>query len=346
MKELLWPLWFLYYCVIDLHRVKTGYRHFLETGENSDRSYQSLIRLFCSTSGRSNDWMSRDISRRNPPRKFSTSKGILGDLTEADLSKITQNLDTKGFHIFQARLPQELCRQLLDYSTTQAGLMRPMDGEKESRVELAVYDRRAPRSVRYDFTQAMLLESPQVQSILADTSVLSVAQSYLRALPVADVLAMWWHTAFSKVPDAEAAQFYHFDMDRVKWLKFFIYLTDTSNVNGPHCFISGSHRTRGMPWAIRKRGAAFRFTDEEVAEHYSSQKFIEFNAPAGTIIAEDTRGLHKGKHVLSGDRLMLQFQFSNSLFGKDCPKTPIGKVVDQNLKNRIAEYPRIYSCFT
>ena len=282
----------------------------------------------------------------NPPQKFSKAQGILGNLSDADLSKITRDLDTDGFHVFQSRLSSDLCRRLLDYSTTQAGLMRPMDGEKEDRVEFAVYDRSAPRSVRYDFTQAMLLENPEVQSILADTSVLSVAQSYLRALPVADVLAMWWHTAFSKVPDSEAAQFYHFDMDRVKWLKFFIYLTDTSDKNGPHCFISGSHRTRGIPWSFRKRGAAYRFTDEEVAAHYSSQKFIEFRAPAGTIIAEDTRGLHKGKHVLEGDRLMLQFQFSNCLFGKDGKRTPIVKVVDQNLKSRIAEYPKIYACFT
>ena len=38
------------------------------------------------------------------------------------------------------------------------------------------------------------------------------------------------------------------------------------------------------------------------------------------MIVEDTRGLHKGKHVEKGDRLIFQLQFTSSLFGKaiDC----------------------------
>jgi hypothetical protein len=37
--------------------------------------------------------------------------------------------------------------------------------------------------------------------------------------------------------------------------------------------------------------------------------------PRGTILAEDTRGLHKGKPVAKGDRLVLEFEFSSSMFG-------------------------------
>jgi hypothetical protein len=102
-------------------------------------------------------------------------------------------------------------------------------------------------------------------------------------------------------------------------------LTDVGPENGPHKFIAGSHRTGGIPGELLKKGYA-RLTDEEVAPHYRPADFIEFTAPRGTIIAEDTRGLHKGQHVNSGHRLMLQIQFSNSLFGPPYPKISFGLV--------------------
>src|SRR6185503_13469174 len=111
-----------------------------------------------------------------------------------------------------------------------------------------------------------------------------------------------------------AGQLYHFDMDRIKWLKFFIYLTDVEAANGPHCFVRGSHRTHGIPSSLLSKGYA-RIRDAEVFQYYARETEVRFVAPRGTVIAEDTRGLHKGMEVLSGDRLMLQLQLSNSLFG-------------------------------
>ncbi len=152
---------------------------------------------------------------------------------------------------------------------------------------------------------------------------------------------MWWHTSYSKVPDKDAAQFWHFDMDRIKWLKFFIYLTDVETTNGPHSFVEGSHRSGGIPTALLKKGYA-RLEDSEINANYSPDRVIEFAAPRGTVIAEDTRGLHKGKHVEHGDRLVLQLQFSNSLFGGNYPPARM-RVVEPKLKAMQTQFPRIYS---
>jgi hypothetical protein len=62
-------------------------------------------------------------------------------------------------------------------------------------------------------------------------------------------------------------------------------------------------------------------------------------------LAEDTRGLHKGKHVVRGDRLMLQLQFSNSLFGATYPKCRFGDVIAPPLRGAVSAYPRIFSAF-
>jgi len=180
---------------------------------------------------------------------------------------------------------------------------------------------------------------------MCDPSLLAVAQAYLGCRPILDIVAFWWHTAFSDQPDEEAAQFYHFDMDRLKWLKFFFYVTDVTPENGPHCFVAGSQRTGGIPEPILRKGYQ-RLTDEEVKAAFpDSRDFIEFTAPRGTIIAEDTRGLHKGKHVRSGDRLVFQLEFCDCMFGTGYRIGKLPRELDPGLAAALERYPRLFSKF-
>ena len=89
-----------------------------------------------------------------------------------------------------------------------------------------------------------------------------------------------------------------------------------------------------------------RLTDAEVESYYDRKDKIEFVALRGTIIAEDTRGLHKGKHVERDDRLILQVQFSNSLFGGYYPKAQMGKELCQELVMAKGKYPELYSTYS
>jgi hypothetical protein len=151
---------------------------------------------------------------------------------------------------------------------------------------------------------------------------------------------MWWNTDFQKEPDSEAAQFFHFDMDRIKWLKFFFYVTDVDDNCGPHSFVEGSHKDGGIPFSMTSKGYS-RLSDEEVINHYGKEKIKVFAAPKGTIIAEDTRGLHKGTNVIEGHRLIFQIQFSNSLFGGQYPKSKIDISDNSHIQQVDNQYPRI-----
>ncbi len=143
-------------------------------------------------------------------------------------------------------------------------------------------------------------------------------------------------------PAARPQLYYHFDMDRPRWLKFFFYLTDVGPENGPHCFIRGSHRTGGIAHELLERGYA-RLDDADVARHYPSADHISFTGKKGTIIAEDTRGLHKGQHVLHGDRLVFQLELANTLFGGRLTALPTPTALAPALRERRASYPRVYS---
>jgi len=308
-------------------------------------AYQSMIRLFCITRGRSNDWLSGAIGLIKRRYLLRSRRGVLGDMADPALrGEVVEALREHGFYIFNQRLASDMCDRLLNYATTQPCQMCATDSQAVTDSAASVYRRGAPQAIRYEFKPAELLENTDIQQLLADPSFISVAQDYLGSRPIIDVLSMWWLTDYSDRPDARAAQYFHFDMDRPKWLKFFIYLTDVELTNGPHGFVRGSQRTGAIPYNILKKGYA-RLTDDEVKAAFGLDAIRTIVAPRGTIIVEDTRGLHKGNQVMAGDRLMLQIQYSNSLFGARYPKTSLRGPMIQDLKELTQAFPGIYSAY-
>lgn len=65
---------------------------------------------------------------------------------------------------------------------------------------------------------------------------------------------------------------------------------------------------------MRKKGYE-RLTDEEVNKLYSNQDIVEIIAKKGSLLIEDTRGLHKGKNLIKDYRFLIQVQYSSSTFG-------------------------------
>lgn len=339
---------------IDIFRLLTGLRLFNKEGKTPEPAYQAMIRMFCLTGGWSRDFLAARTARRFPKYRMSAAD-LQNGLLQDPIDEVITHLNNEGYYVFQSRIPDDICDRLLSFATSTPARIRLMDKElaiagddigNNTYGDAVIYDRSRPVCIRYDFWSQDLIDNPDVQKLMADMSFVSVAQEYLGASPVLDVVSMWWHTAYSSVPDKAAAQYFHFDMDRIKWLKFFIYLTDVDSDAGPHTFIRGSHKRGGIPLGLRSAGYA-RLSDDEVRKYYDDKDFIEFNAPRGTIIAEDTSGLHKGKHVLKGDRLLLQMQFSVSLFGTEYrdEKASLSAVNDE-LARRISHYPRLYSRYT
>ena len=311
-------------------RVLAGAGSYVYRGATPDYAYQSLIRLFCLTRGRSNDLFARFLSLVRPPYELAAEGGVLGELGAEEETRINTALREHGYYVFERRLPSDICDRLLRYALDQPSYVRPTDAEATSggKPRKTLYSRSAPEGIVYDFDPEDLINNSDVQALMTDRSLLSVAQRYIGARPVLDEVNLWWSTAYSSHGDASAAQLYHFDMDRIRWLKFFIFLTDVGPENGPHCFVARSHRTGGIPDHFLARGYT-RISEAEVRAAYPGERLIEFTGPRGTILAEDTRGLHKGKPLTHGDRLVLEFEFSNSLFGA----TPLKRSVIRSVRD-------------
>lgn len=311
------------------------------SGRTPRRAYYAMVSRFCSTGGRSNDLISRFIALTRPKPSF-TGTGILG-LNPSQVAEHVALLQRQGYFAVPGIVPPEVCERLRTLALSVPCRVCPMDGQDPSLEVTAVYGPDRPPAARYELPVTALLADADVQSLLADPSLLAIATGYLGTEPRADVLSMWWHAA-TDVPDSMAAQFYHFDMDRPKWLKVFVYLSDVGPANGPHTFVAGSQRTGAIPDSLLAKGYS-RLSDEEVTHAFGADSIVEFSAPRGTLIVEDTRGLHKGRHVEHGDRLILQLQFSNSLFGATYPSHRLPDPTSPALREMLGRRPRIYEAF-
>lgn len=312
---------------------------------NDSKAHRAMIYFFCKSGGKFNDWCNQLISLRHKAPLSLEPVGVLGDVTGPKGKQALDQLNERGYVTFEGALPPVLCERLMAFALKTPALIRPMDGEHVSpQPRFAIFDPDHPAAVRYDYLANELLANDDVQMLLADHSILSLAERYLGTRPRFDILSMWWHTNFHSQPDSEAAQYFHFDLDRLKWLKVFIYLTDVGPDDGPHSFIAGSHVSNGIPQELLSKGYA-RLSDEEVEAHYGTGREVQFNAPRGTIIIEDTRGLHKGNAVRGKHRLILQLQLSNSLFGAVYPKYQLPDSVVPPLESVMKQASDIYQAY-
>ena len=306
------------------------------TGRSNNHSYTYLLNSFYLFGGSLSLMAAKVLGKR---MLEIPNTGLLGKYSPAELDRAASKLKSDGYVVFESVISPEMCQRILEESEKIPGKTRMMDNGNGV-IEEKFFNRKSPTSVRFDYSGSNLISNKTLQRIVFDESILSFAQRYLGVAPILDLVAMWWHTTYAKSPDKEAAQWFHFDMDHLKWIKFFFYITDVDENTGPHTFVARSHKSLGIPFKLRRRGYV-RLTDEEVAASYTAELFKEFIGKRGTLIVEDTRGLHKGKHCISGDRLLFQLEFTASTFG-----APIEQLVisgeSSEAQAMLQKYPYTY----
>lgn len=250
-------------------------------------------------------WISRRVIRPSDPRA-----GVIADpsksrfISHSEIPKAIEGVRRDGFYVFQRIVDTSITDAIRIHAETVPATARGAGTSP------APYPRSNPTVGRYDISEEVALECPEVQEFATDPAMAAIAQSYLGQPVLLDELAFWWTTS-QRAEDANLnAQLFHQDRDRLSFLKFFIYLTDVTPESGPHVYVRGSHTH--IPWSLRGDG---RKSDQAVRAAGLWQDVTEICGPAGTLMAVDTIGLHKGKTPISGDRLALESEFATSLFG-------------------------------
>src|SRR3989344_1706780 len=296
---------------------ENSYKNFLKTGVTSPLGYKALVHLYRATNGTFNETRQREIQLSHPAKSPQLPVGsILGTYDQKEFGDIKATLNQNGYYMFKNKLPNDLVQRLYQYALNTKAKIPPKYDVK------VTYDPSHPVSEVYRFDTNDVMNNVDVQALVMDPILINVARDYFGSEPVFDGANMWWLTSYLKEASSEAAQLYHFDMDRIKWLKIFIYLTDVSSSNGPHHYVRGTHKQGSKPAELLKRGYV-RIPDSDLQKYYKKEDFIEACGQAGTIFAGDTKCWHKGSLVTEGHRLVLELQYASSLFGVNYPEVVV-----------------------
>lgn len=160
-----------------------------------------------------------------------------------------------------------------------------------------------------------LLTDPKIHSIIHDPLLISIFSFLLGSKAQLRHVSLW-HSFPNAEPSAEAAQLFHFDLDEFKWFKLFIFLTDVDEQSGPHVYIPGTHRVGRKPLDLLKYGYT-RISDDVMSSFYPKSSWRKLTCNSGTMVIANTSCWHKGTHVISRTRSVLQPEYSLSTFSKN-----------------------------
>lgn len=320
-----------------------GYEQYCKTGMTSPEANHSSRQLYWMTDGKFNNfWVSFYglFFPKYPQYLFSDQTGNLGLTESRGLRNVVQEIREKGYHLFDQTLSCEICDRLTEFAENTLCKLAPYYPEISAEKYLR-YDRYHPKSVTYRVDEQELAQNPDIQNLIADSSIISVVQEYFGCRATLRDISMWWSTAFLKgIADSSSAQLYHWDGDSVKFINVFLYLTEVTSQNGPHCFARGSHLTK--PSNLLRDG---RFSDQEIENFYGKEHIDEIVGKRGTIIAADTRAFHKGKALENGERLIVMLTFSMDLFGATYIPIQLSNELTNALSKSMEQFPYTYSKF-
>jgi hypothetical protein len=142
-----------------------------------------------------------------------------------------------------------------------------------------------------------LSRDPSITAIVSKYMGLPIER--LRALATIDALIRLESKAVL-IDGYDGAVEFHRDIDSWKWVKVFVYLTDTSEGDGHHEVFAGSHlRTPLSLVPIR------RYAKSEIAAAMPEARLVKVCGPVGHTFIENTFSFHRGTEPTRNDRLIL-----------------------------------------
>jgi hypothetical protein len=173
--------------------------------------------------------------------------------------------------------------------------------------------------------ESSLPHVPELFYIFNNDTIVGTVASFLGCQPtIVEIATVYTNESKENLH----AQAFHRDINDFGWVTVFIYHDDICTQNGPHLFLSGSHKLENYP---NSRAGMPKFTVDYGYDNCYLNYFgdpVEFNGPRGTVIIEDSIGIHAGKRVQNGSRMIswCVYAMTPSLFNfysSDQRKSPI-----------------------
>ena len=181
------------------------------------------------------------------------------------------------------------------------------------------------------YAREAIARCPHLIELANDPHLLQIAESYFGCPPTIYHLNAWW--SFAQETRAHLSQQLHRDIEELRILTLFIYLTPVDDMNGPNRYIRYSHDRAALIHALVEHGMEQPSVERLIAPLFEGAGYhhsvaseallgrfgFAWKGPAGSAVIADTYGLHMGIPPQQGERLMLWVRYgighSTSTFG-------------------------------
>lgn len=247
-----------------------------------ESSYLLMRRCYSLSQGKSAKLLSIIPQLIHPPKPISSIK----------ISSAVLSLYNQGFYKLEnpSDTVQLLCYNLkheLSLYPIQECLHGFKEGAIYSSIDEALKDK-SRSGARLNHQRNHVSSCLYAWQLISVLNLPEIASQYLKCIPIITSLDSWYVVPIETNSDSSriysaAAQTYHYDMDWIKFIKFFINLTDVEEFHGPFEFVLGSHRRKNKNY----------FKDGRFEDLYGHSTVIKATGPAGSMLAADTSGIHR-----------------------------------------------------
>ena len=145
----------------------------------------------------------------------------------------------------------------------------------------------------------------------------------------------------SVTPFSDDALKFHRDFDGLRFLKYFILLTDTNDEKAPHYLIKNSASKAHINFWGDKR-----FNKNQILKHFKDSSIKKFEGPKGLNFLEDTSNYHSGSIPKDATRILITILFIDSNSAKYKSTSIARKYFEESLRsiNKIS-IAEPYICF-
>lgn len=147
-------------------------------------------------------------------------------------------------------------------------------------------------------------------------TLMKIATTYLGVRPILGRFYYWYDFKLDESP--VSTQLWHRDGDDILFLKVFIPMNDQTLKNGAHSYCKQSH-------SLGKNHNIFAGADQQTKFqtfktvpnldiwNAVGDDIVTFERKAGSVIIEDTSGLHRGNPIIDGSREMIVLEYMSAL---------------------------------
>jgi hypothetical protein len=279
---------------------------------------------------------------------YKKNSQIKLNLDDKKILNISNELNKKGYYVIE---------NFYDKETIET-IKKELD-EFKYFATTNIYEEELLKNIKYEdqinsvfasnLTSKIIKKDTCIHKFITSDFIKKVSQYYFETKPcIVGVTAI--HTKaknvknFNDLEKHTSAQFFHYDQAHLKFLKFFLYLNDINQPeDGSHCYIEGSHENNlkfpkdekdfeksGLR-RLQNGLLTGNIKDEWIKKNYHKDKIVDFCFPGGTLIVENTTGVHKGNNCTTKPRDMISIIVSlSSLSAIKYNRIPVAEIEEND----------------